>query len=92
MNILYEVKICEEINQPGEYSYRKFFEKEEDARAFMKPYLEGGEEDDVEQIEINEWTSSGPNWETLEMWCTPYGDLALMKIDTSKRPGKGFRP
>ena len=40
--IIYEVKICEEINEPGEYSYRKFFEKEEDARAFMKPYIEGG--------------------------------------------------
>ncbi len=80
--ILYEVEIQEPTNS-GDYSIKKIFDNEDEAREYMNSILEGYDEDEIEdQSEVsNEWEASGPNWEILECYVTDWETIILSKIN-----------
>lgn len=82
---LYEVEIQEPTNS-GEYSTRIIFDNEQEANDFINNYL--GEDDDFDEIENNEWTSCGPNWEVIRTIETDWETIILSKINNDYKEGK----
>lgn len=79
---LYEVEIQEPTNS-GEYSTRKIFDNEQEARDYVSSILANYDKDEIEDpSEIaNEWESSGPNWEILVCYVTDWETITLSKIN-----------
>lgn len=82
-DILYEVKIELPTNS-GEYSIKKIFESEEDARVYVNHHLEDCEEDSVQELEIHEWYPEGPNWKVIASWGIDEDEyITIARIDNS---------
>ena len=79
---LYEVEIQEPTNS-GEYSTRKIFDNEQEARDYINSVLANYDKDEIEDHSkiANEWEASGPNWEILECYVTNWETITLSKIN-----------
>ena len=87
--ILYEVEIQEPTNS-GEYSTRKIFDNEQEARDYINSVLANYDKDEIEDHPevTNEWEASGPNWGILECYVTDWEIITLSKIDNDYKEDK----
>lgn len=82
---LYELEIQEPTNSGG-YSTRIIFDNEQEANEFIKNYL--GEDEEFDEIENNEWTPRGANWEVIKTIETDWETIILSKIVDYKEGNK----
>ena len=87
----YMIEIPYQTNS-GEYSYRKIFTSEEEMNEFFQEWLKANyltvdDLFDMKEISDPEWSSCGPNWDTIHEYKSEDGDYIIMMVIDNDKEG-----